>query len=82
MAVVRNHVARHAASIGRSLAGGFKTTPLAAYPPALCMALAGAVVDAFAPGRRRGHDQPFASIERPWKPTRRTVNDKVGLTSS
>ena len=63
-----NHVARHAASIGRSLAGGFKTTPLAAYPPALRMALAGAVVDAFAFGRRRGRDQPFASVERPWKP--------------
>ena len=63
-----NHVARHTASIGRSLAGGLKTTPLAAYPPALCMALAGAVVTAFAAGRRRGHDQPFAPVDRPWTP--------------
>ena len=65
LSVYCNHREGHAPAVGRSSTGGWRTTPLANYPPALCDALAGLVVDACGNAVRNGKGTPFDKVKLP-----------------
>ena len=60
-----NHRDGHVPAVGRSASGGWRTTPLANYPPALCDALASLIVDACGNAVRNSKGTPFDKVELP-----------------